>query len=77
LKSCRSALPSPAFPRKCLQAGYKIGHESEYLAGRNWGQIATMGNLDQARLEPLFEYLRSRARRERSAYSPALVSAAM
>jgi hypothetical protein len=77
LKSCRSALPSPAFPRKCLQAGYKISHESEYLAGRNWGQIATMGNLDQARLEPLFEYLRSRARRERSAYSPALVSAAM
>jgi aspartate aminotransferase-like enzyme len=70
-------LPSPAFPRQCLQAGYKISHESEYLARHRWGQIATMGNLDQAQLEPLFEYFRSRETRDRGAYSPAFVSAAM
>jgi aspartate aminotransferase-like enzyme len=51
------ALPSASFPRQCLRAGYKIAHESDYLDSRGWGQIATMGNLDQATLEPLFQSL--------------------
>jgi aspartate aminotransferase-like enzyme len=51
------ALPSATFPRRCLRAGFKIAHESDYLSSRGWGQIATMGDLDQATLEPLFRSL--------------------
>ncbi len=51
------ALPSPDFPRQCLRAGLRIAHESDYLRERNWGQIATMGHLDRAALEPLFASL--------------------
>jgi aspartate aminotransferase-like enzyme len=47
-------LPSARFPRECLRAGFRIAHESEYLRSRQWGQIATMGNLDRQALEPLF-----------------------
>jgi aspartate aminotransferase-like enzyme len=48
------SLPSDKFARECLQAGFRIAHESNYLQKRRWGQIATMGDLDRAALEPLF-----------------------
>jgi aspartate aminotransferase-like enzyme len=48
-------LPSPTFPRRCLRAGFVIAHESEYLRSRNWGQIATMGQVDQRMLQPFFD----------------------
>ncbi len=50
-------LPSLGFARQCLRAGFRIAHESDYLRTRNWGQIATMGNLNRAALEPLFAFL--------------------
>ena len=52
-------LPSPRFPRQCLRSGFKIAHESDYLRTRSWGQIATMGDLDRAALEPLFKSIRA------------------
>jgi aspartate aminotransferase-like enzyme len=52
-------LPHSGFARGCLRAGFRIATESDYLCARRWGQIATMGNLTQVALEPLFEYLRS------------------
>lgn len=52
------ALPSPAFPEKCLSAGYRIAHESSYLRSRGWGQISWMGNVTSASLEGLFRRLR-------------------
>jgi aspartate aminotransferase-like enzyme len=60
-------LPSHAFPRQCLRAGFQIAHESEYLRSRAWGQIATMGHLDRSTLQPLFEALPSLAKREMEA----------
>ncbi|HXS78189.1 MAG TPA: aminotransferase class V-fold PLP-dependent enzyme [Terracidiphilus sp.] len=54
-------LPSPQFARDCLHAGFQIAHESDYLRTRNWGQIATMGDLDRNSLEPLFEAMGTRA----------------
>jgi len=51
------SLPSASFARECLSAGFRIAHESEYLRSRQWGQIATMGNLDRQALEPLFASL--------------------
>jgi aspartate aminotransferase-like enzyme len=50
-------LPSPLFAERCLRAGFHIGHESEYLRTRGWGQIATMGCLTCASLSPLFDAL--------------------
>jgi aspartate aminotransferase-like enzyme len=50
-------LPSGKFARECLQAGFRIAHESNYLQKRRWGQIATMGDLDRAALEPLFAHM--------------------
>ena len=47
-------MPTPQFARDCLRAGFRIAHESNYLLERGWGQIATMGDLDGAALEPLF-----------------------
>ena len=52
-------LPSTGFPRQCLRAGFRIAHESDYLRAHKWGQIATMGNLDRAALEPLFAALQA------------------
>jgi hypothetical protein len=40
-----------------MRAGFRIAHESEYLRTRGWGQIATMGDLDRVRLEPLFAWM--------------------
>jgi aspartate aminotransferase-like enzyme/N-acyl-L-homoserine lactone synthetase len=54
------ALPAPSFPGECLNAGYRIAHESLYLQSRGWGQIATMGNITSASLDPLFRTLGSR-----------------
>jgi aspartate aminotransferase-like enzyme len=50
-------LPSPAFPEQCLNAGYQIAHESQYLKCRGWGQIATMGDVTPGSLIPLFRAL--------------------
>jgi aspartate aminotransferase-like enzyme len=47
-------LPSAGFPQACLNAGFRIAHESDYLRTRGWGQIATMGNLNRESLEKLF-----------------------
>ncbi len=47
-------LPDAFFVRNCLEAGYQIAHESPYLHSRNWGQIATMGNISLPSLTPLF-----------------------
>jgi aspartate aminotransferase-like enzyme/predicted N-acetyltransferase YhbS len=55
------ALPASGFVRDCLRAGFRIAHESEYLRKRAWGQIATMGDLDRAGLEPLFAALQADA----------------
>ena len=52
-------LPSLEFPYECLRAGFRIAHESDYLKARDWGQIATMGNLNRAAVEPLFESIRA------------------
>lgn len=51
------ALPDCWFPKQCLDAGFQIAYESRYLRSRNWAQIATMGNVTSASLEPLFEAL--------------------
>jgi aspartate aminotransferase-like enzyme/N-acyl-L-homoserine lactone synthetase len=50
-------LPDAAFAETCLEAGYQIAHDSQYLKQRGWGQIATMGDVTAARLEGLFEEL--------------------
>lgn len=55
------ALPTGGFARDCLRAGFRIAHESDYLRKRAWGQIATMGELDRAGLEPLFAALQVEA----------------
>lgn len=51
------ALPYADFPEKCLEIGYQIAHESQYLKARGWGQFATMGNITASALAPLFEIL--------------------
>src|SRR6266568_107347 len=53
------SLPAKDFSRRCLRAGFKIAHESDYLRSREWGQVATMGNLDRAALEPFFAALQA------------------
>ncbi len=53
------SLPASSFPEECLNAGYRIAHESLYLQSRGWGQIATMGNITSASLDPLFRILGS------------------
>jgi aspartate aminotransferase-like enzyme len=52
-------MPSKGFAQECLTAGFRIAHESDYLRTREWGQIATMGNLDRAGLETLFEAVKA------------------
>jgi len=51
------ALPSGDFVRRCARAGFRIAHQSEYLERRGWGQIATMGDVNRNRLEPLFGWM--------------------
>jgi aspartate aminotransferase-like enzyme len=51
------ALPDHSFPKQCLDAGFQIAYESQYLQSRNWGQIATMGNVTSASLDRFFEAL--------------------
>ena len=57
-------LPSHAFPRHCLRTGFQIAHESEYLRSRQWGQIATMGQLNRSILQPFFDALPAIVKRE-------------
>jgi aspartate aminotransferase-like enzyme len=52
-------MPSQGLVQECLRAGFRIAYESDYLKAREWGQIATMGNLDRAMLEPFFEALQA------------------
>jgi aspartate aminotransferase-like enzyme len=47
-------LPDAGFARRCSREGFTIAHESDYLRTRGWGQFATMGELDEAALAPLF-----------------------
>lgn len=47
-------LPDSRFAARCMQLGYQIAHESQYLKSRGWGQIATMGNITAESVEPLF-----------------------
>lgn len=54
-------LPTNDFVSDCLQAGYRIAHESSYLQARNWGQIATMGDVKLNDLDGLFSLLESRS----------------
>ena len=51
------ALPFPDFAQECKRAGFLIAYESHYLRSRNWGQMATMGNLNRHSLESLFSAL--------------------
>ena len=52
-------LPTASFSRRCLAAGYQIASESNYLRARNWGQIATMGDITTPSLERLFRIFRA------------------
>lgn len=51
-------LPWERFAEECQRAGFRIAHESDYLRARGWGQIATMGTLNRAALEPIFDVIR-------------------
>jgi aspartate aminotransferase-like enzyme/GNAT superfamily N-acetyltransferase len=66
------AKPS-GFAGACLRHGFRIAHESDYLRARNWGQIATMGELTREMLDPLFDGLGNST----NPYSPSRVSFAM
>ena len=50
-------LSAEAFVRRCRDWGYEIGGQSSYLAERRLVQIAVMGAIDQARLDPFFKRL--------------------
>lgn len=47
-----------AFIQRCLDWGYQIGGESGYLRGRNWLQLATMGDVHADDVNCLFDRLR-------------------
>lgn len=49
------ALPDQSFPKQCYDLGFQIACESQYLISRNWGQIATMGNINAATIDEFFE----------------------
>jgi aspartate aminotransferase-like enzyme len=66
------AKPS-GFAGACLRHGFRIAHESDYLRARNWGQIATMGELTREMLDPLFDGLVNST----DLHSPSRVSFAM
>ncbi len=53
-------LPDDSFPKQCLEVGFQIACESQYLQSRNWGQIATMGNITSASVDKFFETLGQR-----------------
>jgi aspartate aminotransferase-like enzyme len=55
------ALPDSSFPERCLEAGYRIAHESPYLRECGWGQIATMGNITVDCLETFFQTMQDQA----------------
>jgi aspartate aminotransferase-like enzyme len=62
---------SDAFAAACRAMGYEIAHASGYLRRRGWLQIATMGDLAEEDVKPLFAGLarrlaRSAGRRPRS-----------
>jgi aspartate aminotransferase-like enzyme/GNAT superfamily N-acetyltransferase len=47
-------IPFEGFIEKCRRAGFEIASESSYLRERGWAQIAIMGAIGRAELEPLF-----------------------
>lgn len=49
--------PTENFMDRCLQAGYRIGGESGYLAQRGFVQIATMGAVVATHIHELFHRL--------------------
>jgi aspartate aminotransferase-like enzyme len=51
------------FAAACRALGYEIAHASRYLRRRGWVQIATMGEVSDADLEPLFAGLARRLAR--------------
>ena len=46
-----------AFIQRCLDWGYQIGGESDYLRQRNWLQLATMGDISLHDCQRLFDKL--------------------
>lgn len=58
---CTFALEDAEIAHRCSEAGFRIAHESEYLAQRGWGQISVMGDLTQQLIEDVFGVL-SRSR---------------
>lgn len=54
---------SDAFAAACRELGYEIAHASGYLRRRGWVQIATMGDLTEDDMEPLFAGLARRLAR--------------
>lgn len=51
-------IPDGNFMEKCRRAGFELGSESGYLLERRWAQIATMGAVDCADLDRLFDGIR-------------------
>jgi aspartate aminotransferase-like enzyme len=54
---------SDAFASACRALGYEIAHASDYLRRRGWVQIATMGDLAEDDMKPLFAGLARRLAR--------------
>jgi aspartate aminotransferase-like enzyme len=57
------AVPYNGFIEECRRAGFELGAESAYLRDRGWAQIATMGAVDSADLDRLFQSLNRGARK--------------
>ncbi len=53
-----AGLTADAFIQRCLDWGYQIGGESGYLRQKNWLQLATMGDVQLADCQALFDRLR-------------------
>lgn len=53
-----AGLTADAFIQRCLDWGYQIGGESGYLRQKNWLQLATMGAVQLADCQALFDRLR-------------------
>jgi aspartate aminotransferase-like enzyme len=52
------AIPRIDFLETCRRAGFELGSESRYLRDRGWAQIATMGAIDSAELDRLFDAIK-------------------
>jgi aspartate aminotransferase-like enzyme len=52
------AIPDADFLDACQRAGFELGGQSGYLRDRGWTQIATMGAVDAADIDRLFDSVR-------------------